>query len=63
MDMQKDEITFQVKNKQADMADLRDGQADAYELSDEQLELVHGCGGLPLVGGLLGPKGLLNSLP
>lgn len=63
MDTQKDETMFQVKNEQTDIADLSDEQAGIYELSDEQLESVHGCGGLPVVGELLGPKGLLNKLP
>lgn len=64
MDMQKDEVMFQVKDRQTDIADLSDEQAGVYELSDEQLESVHGCGGSPLsvLSSLTGPKGLLNSL-
>jgi len=67
MDKQKDKAMFQVKNKQTDMADLRDEQAGIYELSDEQLESVHGCkggplDGLPVVGGLTGKGGPLSAL-
>jgi hypothetical protein len=62
--MQKDDIRFQEKNKQADIADLSDEQAGVYELSDEQLESVHGCGGGPLdlLSGLTGKNSPLGSL-
>jgi hypothetical protein len=61
MNMQKNERMLQVKRMQAGIADSCDEQADVYELSDEQLESVHGSAGSGggSTGGLLSdPNGL-----